>query len=99
MKSLSGDLVEQRFARLSSELDLTRDARKRLSLNRAGPNENPFVRARRPSAKRPQSSPAKALRGPRVEEAIVTLLQSSPGLGTGAFARATAAQSRRQTSG
>ncbi len=94
---MSGDLVElaQRFVRLSGELDLTRDAMKRLLTDRAGDgagdaNENP-TSARRPGAKRPQSSHPKALRGPQVEEAILKLLQSSPGMGTAAIARATAA--------
>jgi hypothetical protein len=40
---MSGNIVElaQRFVRLSSELDATRDAMRRLLLNGAGPNENP----------------------------------------------------------
>jgi hypothetical protein len=40
---MSENLVElaQRFVRLSSELDATRDAMGRLLLNGAGPNENP----------------------------------------------------------
>jgi hypothetical protein len=97
--TMSGDLVElaQGFVRLSGELDATRDAMKRLLLNGAGgPSENPTP-AKRPGAKRPQSSHPKARRGPQVEEAIVALLQSSPGMGTAAIAKATAAQ--RSTTG
>jgi hypothetical protein len=83
---MSGNLVElaQRFVRLSGELDSTRDAMKRLLLNGASASGNPTP-ARRPGAKRPQP------RGPPVEEAIFKLLQSSPGMGTAAIARATAA--------
>jgi hypothetical protein len=83
---MSGNLVElaQRFVRLSGELDSTRDAMKRLLMNGAGQIGNPTP-ARRPGAKRPQ------LRGPQVEEAILKLLQSSPGIGTAAIARATTA--------
>ena len=91
---MSGDLVElaQRFVRLSGELDSTRDAMKRLLLNGAGAaNENPTP-ARRPGAKRPRSNPPKALRAAQVEETILKLLQSSPGMRTAAIARATAAQ-------
>jgi IclR helix-turn-helix domain len=92
---MSGNLVElaQQFVRLSGELDLTRDAMKRLLLNGAGsPNENPFVRAKRPGAKRPRSNHPKALRAAKVEETILKLLQSSPGMRTAAIAKATAAQ-------
>ena len=90
---MSGNLVElaQRFVRLSGELDLTRDAMKRLLLNGAGPNENPTP-AKRPGAKGPQSSHPKALRAAEVEETILELLRSSPGLRTAAIAKATAAQ-------
>ena len=91
---MSGDLVElaQRFVRLSGELDLTRDAMKRLLLNGAGgPSENPTP-ARRPGAKRPQSSHPKALRAAQVEKTILALLRSSPGFRTAAIANATAAQ-------
>jgi uncharacterized membrane protein len=92
---MDGNLVElaQRFVRLSGELDSTRDAMKRLLLNGAGsPNENPFVRASRPGAKRPRSNPPKALRAAEIETTILELLRSSPGMGTAAIARATAAQ-------
>jgi hypothetical protein len=91
---MSGDLVElaQRFVRLSGELDLTRDAMKRLLMNGAGsPNKNP-TSARRPGAKRPQSSHPKRVATAEIEQAIVNLLQSSPGLRTAAIAKATAAQ-------
>ena len=84
---MSGDLVElaQKFVRLSGELDSTRDAMKRLLMYGAGTaNKNPTP-ARRPGAKRPQP------RGPQAGEAILKLLQSSPGMGTAAIARATAA--------
>jgi MarR family len=77
---MSGDLVElaQRFVRLSGELDATRDAMKRLLMNGgASPNPTP---AKRPGVKRP---PAQA------EEAILNLLQSSPGLRTAAIMKAT----------
>ena len=62
---MSGNLVKlaQRFVRLSGELHATRDAMRRLLLNGAGsPNENPTP-ARRPGAKRPQSSHPKAASG------------------------------------
>jgi hypothetical protein len=72
-------------------LDFTRDAMKRLLLNGAEPTQNPTP-AKRPGVKRPQSSHSKALRGQQVEEAIVKLLQSSPGMGTAAIPKATAAQ-------
>ena len=91
---MSENLIElaQRFVRLSGELDSTRDAMKRLLLNgAAGEPDAPFARARRPGAKRPQSRHPKALRGLQVEEAILRLLQSSPGMGTAAIARAAAA--------
>ena len=91
---MSENLVElaQRFVRLSGELDLTRDAMKRLLLNgAAGKPDTPFARARRPGAKRPRSNHPKALRGLQVEETILKLVQSSPGMGTAAIARATAA--------
>jgi hypothetical protein len=80
---MSGSLVElaQRFVRLSEELDSTRDAM-RLLLNGAGDlSENPAP-ARRPGGKRPQPSHRKPLRGLQVEETIVGLLRSSPGLRT-----------------
>jgi predicted Rossmann fold nucleotide-binding protein DprA/Smf involved in DNA uptake len=103
---MSGNLVElaQRFVRLSGELDSTRDAMKRLLMNGAAvkscidapskqrsPNENPTP-AKRPGAKRPQSRHPKALRAAQVEETILELLQSSPGIRTAAIAKATAAQ-------
>ncbi len=48
---------------------------------------------KRPGAKRPQRSKnLKALRAAEVEETILKLLQSSPGLRTAAIAKATAAQ-------
>jgi hypothetical protein len=84
---MSENLVElaQRFVRLSGELDSTRDAMKRLLMNGAGAaSENPTP-TRRAIAKRPQ------LRGPQVEEAILKLVQSSPGMGTAAIAKATTA--------
>jgi hypothetical protein len=90
---MSENLVElaQRFVRLSEELDVTRGAMKRLLLNGAGgPSENPTL-ARRPAGKGPQPSRPKALRGQQVEEAIIRLLQTSPGMGTGAIARSTSA--------
>jgi hypothetical protein len=43
------------------------------------------------SAKRPRSTPPKALRGLQVEKTIFKLVQSSPGMGTVAIAKATAA--------
>jgi hypothetical protein len=92
---MSENLVElaQRFVRLSGELDLTRDAMKRLLLNgAAGKPDVPFARARRPGGKRPQSSHPKALRAAQVEKTILGLLRSSPGLRTAAIAKATAAQ-------
>jgi hypothetical protein len=74
------------------ELALTRDAMRRLLMNGAGgAHENPTL-ARRPGARGPKSSQPKALRGPQVEETILKLLQSSPGLRTAAVAKATAAQ-------
>ena len=91
---MSGNLVElaQRFVRLSGELDSTRDAMKRLLLNGAGgPSENPTP-ARRPGAKRPRSSRPKTVAAAQVEETILELLRSSPGLRTAAIAKATAAQ-------
>jgi hypothetical protein len=90
---MSENLVElaQRFVRLSGELDSTRDAMKRLLMNgTGGPSVNPTP-ARRPGAQRPQSKNLKALRGQQVEETILKLVQSSPGMGTAAIARATAA--------
>ena len=98
---MSGDLVElaQRFVRLSRELDSTRDAMKRLLMNGAGGKPDaPFAPARRP-AKRPQSNRPKVLRAAEIEEAILKLLHSSPGMGTAAIARATSAVGRRRTSG
>jgi hypothetical protein len=61
---MSGNLVElaQRFVRLSGELDLTRDAMRRLLLNGAGGTSKNPTPAKRPGAKRPQSSHPKALR-------------------------------------
>ena len=58
---MSGSLVElaQRFVRLSGELDLTRDALKRLLLNGAGPASVNPTPAKRPGAKRPRSNPPK----------------------------------------
>jgi hypothetical protein len=91
---MSGNLVElaNGFVRLSGELDLTRDAMKRLLLNGAGgPSKNPTP-ARRSGAKGPQSNPPKALGAAQVEETILGLLRSSPGLRTAAIAKATAAQ-------
>ncbi|HWY81535.1 MAG TPA: hypothetical protein VNY10_06305 [Roseiarcus sp.] len=78
---MSGSLVElaQRFVRLSGELNATRDTMKPLLLNGTGSNDNPTP-AQRASAKGPQSSHPKALRGLQVEETIVRLLRSSPGL-------------------
>jgi hypothetical protein len=92
---MSANLVElaQRFVRLSGELDSTRDAMKRLLLNgAAGKPDAPFARARRPGAKRPQSSRPKKVATAEIEQAIVKLLQSSPGMGTAAIARATATE-------
>ena len=60
---------------LSRELDATRDAMKRLLLNGTGSNENPTP-ARRPGAKRPQSSGRKMVVTAQVEETILALLQS-----------------------
>ena len=74
---MSENLVElaQRFVRLSGELDLTRDAMRRLLMNGAGSsNENPTP-ARRSGAKRPQPKNLKALRGQQVEEAILKLVR------------------------
>jgi hypothetical protein len=91
---MSGNLVKlaQRFVRLSGELHATRDAMRRLLLNGAGsPNENPTP-ARRPGAKRPQSSRSKMVAAAQVEQTIIGLLRSSPGLRTAANAKATAAQ-------
>jgi glycine/D-amino acid oxidase-like deaminating enzyme len=81
---MSGNLVElaQRFVHLSGELDATRAAMKRLLMNGAGgANENP-TSAERPGAKRPQ----------QVEETILELVRSSPGLRTAAIAETWAAQ-------
>jgi hypothetical protein len=104
---MSGNLVElaQRFVRLSGELDSTRDAMKRLLMNGAAvksgidaaskqrsPNENPTP-AKRPGAKRPRSRHPKALRAAQVEETILELLQSSPGIRTAAIAKSTAQRS------
>jgi hypothetical protein len=83
--------LAQRFVRLSGELDLTRDAMKRLLLNGTEPSQNPTL-ARRPGAKRPQSSRRKMVAAVQVEETILKLLQSSPGLRTAAVAKATSAQ-------
>jgi hypothetical protein len=58
---MEGNLVElaHRFVRLSGELDLTRDAMKRLLMNGAGgPSVNP-TSARRRGAKQPRSNPPK----------------------------------------
>jgi hypothetical protein len=90
---MSGNLLElaQRFVRLSSELEATRDGIRGLLLNGAGPNENPTP-ARRPGAKGPRSNPPRAGGAAQVEETIVGLLRSSPGLRTAAIAKATAAQ-------
>jgi hypothetical protein len=90
---MDGDLVElaQRFVRLSGELDATRAAMKRLLLNGAEPSQNPTL-ARRPGAKRPQSSRRKMVAAAQVEEMILGLLRSSPGLRTAAIAKAMAAQ-------
>ena len=90
---MSGNLVElaQRFVRLSGELDATRDAMKRLLLNGAEPSQNPRLAGRR-GAKRPQSSRRKMVAAAQVEETILELLQSSPGMGTAAIAKATSAQ-------
>jgi hypothetical protein len=90
---VNGSLVElaQRFIQLSEELNTTRDAMKRLLLNGAGASgENPTP-VRRPGAKGPQTRRPKALRGLEVEETIIGLLRSSPGMGTAAIARTTAA--------
>ena len=90
---MDGDLVElaQQFVRLSGELDLTRDAMRRLLMNGAGGKpDGPFAQAGRPGAK-PQSSQPKTLRTAEVEAAILELLRSSPGKGTAAIARATTA--------
>jgi hypothetical protein len=74
---MGGNLVElaQRFVHLSRELDATSDAMKRLLLNGTGSNENPTP-ARRPGAKRPQSSGRKMVVTAQVEETILALLQS-----------------------
>ena len=74
---MSGSLVElaQRFVRLSGELNATRDTMKPLLLNGTGSNDNPTP-AQRASAKGPQPSHPKALRGLQVEETIVRLLRS-----------------------
>jgi hypothetical protein len=97
---IGGNLVElaQRFVRLSSELDAARDAMRRLLLNGPGPNENPTP-ARRPGAKGPRSNPPRAGGAAQVEETILGLLRSSPGLRTAEIAKATARKGRRQTSG
>ena len=98
---MSGNLVKlaQRFVRLSGELHATRDAMRRLLLNGAGsPNENPTP-ARRPGAKGPRSNPPRAGGAAQVEETILGLLRSSPGLRTAEIAKATARKGRRQTSG
>jgi hypothetical protein len=92
---MGGNLVElaQRFIRLSAELDITRDAMKRLLLNGTGGRSVNPTPATRPGADRPQSKKLKALRAAEVEEAILGLLRSSPGIRTAAIAKATAAQS------
>ena len=65
---------------------------RRLLLNGAGsPNENPTP-ARRPGAKRPQPGRSKMVAAAQVEQTIIGLLRSSPGLRTAANAKATAAQ-------
>ena len=91
---MSGNLVElaQRFVRLSGELDSTRAAMRRLLLNGAGASSENPTPAKRPGAKRPQPSRPKALRAAEVEERILELLRSSPGLRTGGIAKAMAAQ-------
>jgi hypothetical protein len=69
--------LAQRFVRLSGELDLTRDAMRRLLLNGAkGASENPSPAT--PGAKGPQSNPPKALGAAQVEKTILELLRSSP---------------------
>jgi MarR family len=65
---------------------------KRLLMNGAGGLSVNPTPARRPGAKRPQPSQPKALRGQQVEETILGLLRSSPGLRTAVIAKATAAQ-------
>jgi hypothetical protein len=70
---MGGDLVElvQRFVHLSGESDATRDAMKRLLLNGAGGASVNPTPARRPGAKRPQSSHPKALPAVRAEETML----------------------------
>jgi hypothetical protein len=65
---------------------------RRLLMNGAGGgSENPTP-AKRPGTKRPQSSRPKLVAAAQVEETILGLLRSSPGLRTAAIAKATAAQ-------
>jgi hypothetical protein len=89
---MSGNIVElaQRFVRLSSELDATRDAMRRLLLNGAGPNENPTP-TRRPGAKGPAIKSPKGGRGGsgrRDDPRTVAIVAGT----TNEIAKATAAQ-------
>ena len=82
--------LAQRFVRLFGELDLTRDAMKRLLMNGAGGQAQTLPQ---PGGQREAAAiaPPKALRGLQVEKTIFKLVQSSPGMGTVAIAKATAA--------
>src|SRR6476659_2631797 len=96
---MSENLVElaRRYVALNDELETVRDQIKRAVLNGAGgASENP-TSATRPGEKRPQSSPAKALRGQQVAETILELVRSSPGLRTAAIMKTMAAH--RSTTG
>ena len=58
----------------------------------AGKPDAPFARARRPGAKGRDQTTRRRFGRQRVEETILGLLRSSPGMRTAAIARATAAQ-------
>jgi hypothetical protein len=65
------------FVRLSSELEATREAMKRLLMNGAGEQTRPTLARRRPGGKEAGEA----------EKAIVSLLKETPNLGTSAIAR------------
>lgn len=75
------------FVRLSSELEATREAMKRLLLNGAAGGERPFARRVSGGVEHPNAATARAAEG-----AIVKLLREQPGLGTSEIARETSSK-------
>jgi len=89
--------LAERFVTLTSELNATREAMRRLLMNGADPDPDPPVNpmsAKRPGGKRSHSPPSnrKAARARQGEQAILDLLKMTPGMRTSELAKQTEAQ-------